>query len=82
MDFAIGDGDSDASGSKSLKPKAYGDMQTRIKDAKNKKELNRVTAKAARPAKSSTNTTKRARGFTGDCRASPAPLVMPIRENI
>ena len=59
LDFANGDGESDASGSKSLKSKAYGAMQTRIKDAKSKKELNRVKAKAARPAKSSTNTTKR-----------------------
>ena len=59
VDFAIGDGESDASGSKSLKSKAYGAMQTRIKDAKNKKELNRVKAKAAKPVKSSTNTTKR-----------------------
>ena len=37
VDFAI-DGDSTASGSKSLQTKAYGAMQTRIKDAQNKKE--------------------------------------------
>ena len=59
-DFAI-DGDSNASGSKSLQGKAYGAMQTRIKDAKNKKEQARVTrekSKADRP-KSLSNTKKR-----------------------
>ena len=60
MDFAI-DGDSTASGSKSLQTKAYGAMQTRIKDAKNKKEQARATrdkAKADRPVKGPTNTKK------------------------
>ena len=59
VDFAIGDDESDASGSKSLKSKAYGAIHTRIKDAKNKKELLRAKAKAAQPAKGPTNTTKR-----------------------
>ena len=59
MDFAIDDEESDASGSKSLKTKAYGAMQTRIKDAKNKKGPHRAKEKAAKPVKGSTNTTKR-----------------------
>ena len=66
VEFAIDDGESDASGSKSLKSKAYGAMQsakfliqTRIKDAKNKKEQIRAKAKAGRPVKGPTNTTKR-----------------------
>ena len=58
MNFAI-DGESTASGSKSLQSKAYGAMQTRIKDAKNKKEQNRAKAKADKPTKGPTNTTKR-----------------------
>ena len=59
VDFAIGDDESDASGSESMRSKAYGAMQTRIKDAKNKKELNRAKAKATQPVKGPTNTTKR-----------------------
>ena len=61
MDFAI-DGESNTLGSKSLQSKAYGAMQTRIKDAKNKKEQARATrekAKAVKPTKGLTNTKKR-----------------------
>ena len=70
VDFAIGDGESKASGSKSLKSKAYGSMQTRIRDAKNKREPHRDRAKAAgkpaagKPAKRS-NTTKRVQKSSG-----------------
>ena len=66
MDFA-NDGDSTASGSKSLQTKAYGAMQTRIKDAKNKKEQARATrgkAKAVKPTNGLTNTKKRVRKKT------------------
>jgi hypothetical protein len=42
-----------------MKSKDYGAMQTRTKDAKNKKELHRAKAKAAQPVKGSTNTIKR-----------------------
>ena len=45
-------------------------MQTRIKDAKNKKEQNRVKAKAAKPVKSSTNTTKRVKKLSGGSQGS------------
>ena len=55
VDFAIGDDESDASGSESMRSKAYGAMQTRIKDAKNKKKLHPDKAEAAKPGKSSTN---------------------------
>ena len=46
-DFAI-DGDSDASGSKSLQTKAYGAMQMRIHEAKNKKEQARTARDKAK----------------------------------
>ena len=57
MDFAT-DGESTASGSESLQSEAYGVRQTRIKDAKNKKEQNSAKAKVDKPAKGPTNTTK------------------------
>ena len=65
------DGESEASGSKSLKSKslksrAYGAMQTRIADAKNKKEQqHRDRAKGAGKSANSSNTTKRVKKSSG-----------------
>ena len=65
VDFDIDDGESEASGSKSLNSKGYTARQTRIAATKKKKEPHRDRAQAAgEPAKSS-NTTNRLKKSSG-----------------
>ena len=75
-DFTI-DGDSNASDSKSLQTKAYGAMQTRIQDAKNKKEEARATRdKTKATSKGPTNKHVNPRCLpltSGDARAPSFP---------